>query len=76
VGRVARIGKNRNVCRVFVGKPEGDNLEETGVDGWIKTDRTVIGWEDEEWIDLAQHREILCAHGNESFGLNKMWGIS
>jgi len=44
VGRVARIGENRNAYKVFVGKPEGDSPEEIGVDGWIKIERTVTGW--------------------------------
>jgi hypothetical protein len=56
---VTRIRENRNAYRVFVGKSEGDNLEEIGVGGWIKIERTVIGWEDEEWIDLAQHGDML-----------------
>jgi len=63
-----RIRENSNAYRVFVGKPEGDKLEETDVNGWIKIERTVIGWEDEEWIDLAQHRDTFCAHGNEHLG--------
>jgi hypothetical protein len=42
----------------FGGKPEGDNLEEIGVDRLIKIEGTVTGWEDEEWIDLALH--ALC----------------
>jgi hypothetical protein len=57
--RVARTRKNINAYRVFAGKPECDNLEEIGVDGWIKTERTVTGWENEEWINLAQHRDML-----------------
>ena len=43
-----RIRENSNAYRVFVGKPEGDKLEETDVNGWIKIERTVIGREDEE----------------------------
>jgi hypothetical protein len=41
---VARIEENRNAYRVLVGKLEGDSPEEIGVDGWIKIERTVIGW--------------------------------
>jgi hypothetical protein len=32
-GPVANIGKGRGVYRVFVGKPERDNLEDLGIDG-------------------------------------------
>jgi hypothetical protein len=33
-GHVARMGRGRNVYRIFVGKPEGkDNLNDQGVDG-------------------------------------------
>jgi hypothetical protein len=32
-GHVACMGEGRNVYRVLVGKPEGNNLEDQGVDG-------------------------------------------
>ena len=39
-GHVARVGEERCVCRVLVGKPEGRRpLGDLGVDGWI-----ILGW--------------------------------
>ena len=32
---VARAEERRDVCRVFVGKPEGENLEDLGINGMI-----------------------------------------
>jgi len=35
-GHVARVGENRDVCGVFVGKPEGKRYsEDLGLDGWV-----------------------------------------
>ena len=35
-GQVARMGEERGMYRVLVGKPEGKNhLGDLGVDGWI-----------------------------------------
>jgi hypothetical protein len=40
VGHVARMGEERGVCRVLVGKPEGEkHWGDLGVDGWI-----ILGW--------------------------------
>ena len=37
---MARIGEERGMCRVLVGKPEGKNhWGDLGVDGWI-----ILGW--------------------------------
>ena len=42
---VARIGEERGVCRVLVGKPEGKNhWGDLGVDGWI-----ILGWISRRW---------------------------
>jgi len=42
---VARMGEERGVYRVLVGKPEGRNQrEDLGVDGWI-----VLGWISRRW---------------------------
>jgi len=39
-GHVARMGEERGVCRVLVGKPEGRNhWGDLGIDGWI-----ILGW--------------------------------
>jgi len=42
---VARMGEERGVYRVLVGKPEGiDHWRDLGVDGWI-----VLGWISKKW---------------------------
>ena len=44
-GNVARIGEERGVYRVLVGKPEGRNhWGDLGVDGWI-----ILGWISRRW---------------------------
>ena len=39
-GNVARMGEERGVYRVLMGKPEGD----LGVDGWL------LGWISRNWV--------------------------
>ena len=44
-GHVARMGEERGVCRVLVGKPDGKNhWEDLDVDRWI-----IIGWISRRW---------------------------
>jgi len=45
-GHVARIGEERGVYRVLVGKPggRGDHWGDLGVDGWI-----ILGWISRRW---------------------------
>ena len=44
-GHVARMGEERGVCRVLVGKPEGKRpLGRLGVGGWIR-----LGWISRRW---------------------------
>jgi len=38
------MGEERGVYRVLVEKPEGDNWEDLGVDGWI-----ILGWISRGW---------------------------
>ena len=45
VGHVTRMGEERGVYRVLVGKPEGKRpLGDLGVDGW-----TILGWISRRW---------------------------
>ena len=45
VAHVARMGKERGVYRILVGKPEGKNhWGDLGVDGWI-----ILGWICRRW---------------------------
>ena len=44
-GHVARMGEERGVYRVLVGKPEGkSHWGDLGVDGWI-----ILGWTSRRW---------------------------
>jgi len=44
-GHVARMGEEREVYRVLVGKPEGKtHWGDLGVDGWI-----ILGWISRRW---------------------------
>ena len=48
-GLVARMGEERGVYRVLVGKPEGkSHWGDLGVDGWI-----ILGWISRRWdVDI------------------------
>ena len=51
-GHVARMGEEREVYRVLVGKPEGD----LGVDGWIILRRISRRWDVGIWTELGWPR--------------------
>ena len=54
-GHVARMGEDREVFRVLVGKPEGrDQWGDLGVDGWI-----ILGWISRRW-DVGMWTELGC----------------
>jgi len=57
-GYVARMGEERGVYRVLVGKPEGkrDHWGDLGVDGWIILGRISRRWEVGIWIGLGWPR--------------------
>jgi hypothetical protein len=55
-GYVARMGEERNVYRVLMGKPEGNRPLGRPRRRWedgIRTDLREIGWESVDWIQLA-----------------------
>jgi hypothetical protein len=54
-GYVARLGEGRVVYRGLVGKPEGDNLIDSDVDGKfnIKFELQEVGCGGMDWIELA-----------------------
>jgi hypothetical protein len=59
-GHVARMGERRNVYRILVGKPEVRRPLGRPRRRWvinIKVDLREIGWDDMDWIDLAQDRD-------------------
>ncbi|KAJ4440886.1 hypothetical protein ANN_10733 [Periplaneta americana] len=69
-GYVAHMGEFRNAYRVLVGRPEGKIPLERPRRGWednIKMDLREVGYDDREWINLAQDRD-LCEGGNEPPG--------
>jgi hypothetical protein len=63
-GHVARMGGDRGVHRVLVGRPEGKRPLGKPRRNWednIKMDICEIGGGREEWLDLAQDRDRRCA---------------
>jgi len=58
-GHVARMGEERGVCRVLVGKPEGKSLRRPRcrwVDN-IRMDLQEVEYGYMDWIGLAQDRD-------------------
>jgi hypothetical protein len=59
-GHVARIGEERKVYKVLVGKPEGKRPRGRPRHGWedgIRMDLREIGLGGVDWIRLAQDRD-------------------
>jgi hypothetical protein len=59
-GHVARMGERRDAYRALVGKPEGREPLGRPRRKWennIKIDFRELGWEDIDWIDLAQDED-------------------
>jgi len=59
-GHVIRMGENRGVYRVLVGKPEGKRPLVRPGHRWednIKMDLQEVGCEGRDWIDMAQDRD-------------------
>jgi hypothetical protein len=50
------MGEKRNAYRIFVGKPDGQRQWRRWVDRY-KVDLRETGWDDVDWIDLAQDRD-------------------
>jgi hypothetical protein len=71
-GHVARMGETRNVYRILVGKPEGKRPLGRPRRRWldnIKMDLGEIGWDDRDWICLAQDRDQWMAVVNRVMNL-------
>jgi hypothetical protein len=59
-GHVARIGEERGVHRVVVGKPDGKRLLRRPKRRWennIKIDLHEVGWGRWDWMELAQVKD-------------------
>ncbi|KAJ4443327.1 NADH dehydrogenase Fe-S protein subunit 1 ndufs1 [Periplaneta americana] len=59
-GHVARMGESRNAYRVLVGRPEGKIPLGRPRRRWednIKMDLREVGYDDRDWINLAQDRD-------------------
>jgi hypothetical protein len=59
-GHVARMGENRGVHRVWVGKPEGKKPLGRRIPRWednIKMDFQEVGGGRGDWMELAQDRD-------------------
>jgi hypothetical protein len=59
-GHVARMGEKRNACRLLLGKPEGRRSLGRPRHRWVNNSRMdlgVVGWNDVDWIGLAQDRD-------------------
>jgi hypothetical protein len=72
-GQVACMGKKRNAYTILVGKPEGKRLlgrHRCRREDSITMDLRKTGWDDMNWIHLAQNRDQwqTCEHGNEPLG--------
>jgi hypothetical protein len=54
---VTRVGEERKVYKFLVGKPEGKRpLGRRRWDDGIRIDLREMGWENVEWVQLAQER--------------------
>ncbi|KAJ4434033.1 hypothetical protein ANN_16352 [Periplaneta americana] len=71
-GHVARMGESRNAYRVLVGRPEGKRPLGRARRRWednIKMDLRKVGYDDREWINLAQDRDQWRAYVRATMNL-------
>ncbi|KAJ4450282.1 hypothetical protein ANN_01702 [Periplaneta americana] len=71
-GHVARMGESRNAYRVLVGRPEGKRPLGRPRRRWednIKMDLREVGYDDREWINLAQDRDRWRAYVRAAMNL-------
>ncbi|KAJ4431677.1 hypothetical protein ANN_20278 [Periplaneta americana] len=73
-GHVARMGESRNAYRVLVGRPEGKRPLGRPRRRWennIKMDLREVGYDDRDWINLAQDRDRWRAYVRAAMNLRK-----
>ncbi|KAJ4452005.1 hypothetical protein ANN_03517 [Periplaneta americana] len=71
-GHVARMGEYRNAYRVLVGRLEAKRPLERPRRRWeynIKMDLREVGYDDREWINLAQDKDIWRAYVRAAMNL-------
>ncbi|KAJ4446207.1 hypothetical protein ANN_12901 [Periplaneta americana] len=71
-GHVARMGESRNAYRVLVGRPEGKRILGRPRRRWednIKMDLREVGYDDREWLNLAQDRNQWRAYVRAAMNL-------
>ncbi|KAJ4441968.1 hypothetical protein ANN_11832 [Periplaneta americana] len=71
-GHVARMGESRNAYRVLVGRPEGKRPLGRQRHRWednIKMDLREVGYDDRDWINLAQDRDRWRAYVRAAMNL-------
>ncbi|KAJ4434303.1 hypothetical protein ANN_22857 [Periplaneta americana] len=71
-GHVARMGESKNAYRVLVGTPEGKIPLGRPRRRWednIKMDLREVGYDDREWINLAQDRDQWRAYERAAMNL-------
>ncbi|KAJ4429616.1 hypothetical protein ANN_21802 [Periplaneta americana] len=71
-GHVARMGESRNAYRVLVGRPEGKKPIGRPRRRWednIKMDLREVGYDDRDWINLAQDRDQWRAYVRAAMNL-------
>ncbi|KAJ4435839.1 hypothetical protein ANN_18458 [Periplaneta americana] len=79
-GHVARMGESRNAYRVLVGRPEGKRPLGRPGRRWednIKMYLREMGYDDRDWINLAQDRDRWRAYVRAAMNLRSIyWRIS
>ncbi|KAJ4429706.1 hypothetical protein ANN_21909 [Periplaneta americana] len=76
-GHVARIGGSINAYRVLVGRPEGKRPLGSPRRRWednIKMDSREVGYDDRDWINLAQDRDQWRAYVRAAMNLRHCVG--
>ncbi|KAJ4442551.1 hypothetical protein ANN_04138 [Periplaneta americana] len=71
-GHVARMGESRNAYRVLVGRPEGKRPLGRPRRRWednIKMDLREVGYDDRDWVNLAQDRDRWRAYVRAAMNL-------
>ncbi|KAJ4433926.1 hypothetical protein ANN_16241 [Periplaneta americana] len=71
-GHIARMGESINAFRVLVGRPEGKRLLGRPRRRWednIKMDLREVGYDDRDWINLAQDRDLWRAYVRAAMNL-------